>query len=170
MTSGERQDGGALVCFAVKAEARFFKPAPEWRTPARVTITGIGKKNAARVVQRVVDQMPPTLVLTCGFAGGLNPDWPRGTIAFSVDDGLNLASTLVRLGAKPGRFYCSARVVLTAEEKHRLCKATSADAVDMESEVIRKLCRERGIPSATIRIISDAADEDLPLDFNALMT
>src|SRR5262249_927850 len=160
MTSGERQDGGALVCFAVKAEARFFKPAPQWRTPARVTITGIGKKNAARAVQRVVEQVPPALVLTCGFAGGLNPDWPRGTIVFSVDDGLNLTSILLQLGAKPGRFHCSARVALTAEEKQQLREATSADAVDMESEVIRQLCRERGIPSATIRAISDAADED----------
>src|SRR5262245_37099708 len=149
MISGERQEGGALVCFAVKAEARFFKPAPQWRIPARVTVTGIGKKNAARVVQRCVEQTPPALVLTCGLAGGLNPDWLRATIVFSVVIGLKLASTLLPLGAKLGRFYCSACVVLTAEEKRQLREATSADAVDMESEVIRQLCRERGIPSAT---------------------
>ncbi len=56
------------------------------------------------------------------------------------------------------------------QEKAALFAQTQCDAVEMESGIIRQICAERGIPAATVRVISDAANENLPLDFNTLMT
>ena len=47
--------------------------------------------------------------------------------------------------------------------------STGADAVEMESAVIQKVGAELGVPTITIRVISDSANESLPLDFNALV-
>ena len=54
-------------------------------------------------------------------------------------------------------------MVLRADEKAALGR--EADAVDMESFVVIDEAISRGIPAIAIRVIADAADEDLPLDF-----
>lgn len=109
-------------------------------------------------------------VLTCGFAGGLNPDLAPSTVVCSAEVGSPaLEARLARAQMVPARFACSDRVLVTAREKAELRRVTGADAVEMESGHIRDICRRRGVPCATIRVVLDSATEDLPLNFNALM-
>ncbi|MDB6124705.1 MAG: phosphorylase [Pedosphaera sp.] len=158
-----------LVCFAVKEEAKFF-PGISGEKGCERLITGMGQRNAGTSIRKILSTLRPRMVITTGFAGGLNPELKVGTVVFDEDAAAGLSSKLIKLGAKPVKFNCAARVATTVEEKQALWKSSGADVVEMESSVIRQICHEQGIPSATIRVISDAANEDLPLDFNALMT
>jgi adenosylhomocysteine nucleosidase len=159
-----------LVCFAVKEEAKFFFPRRSRAGAIQAWVTGMGRKNAAESLREAVAAVEPERVLTCGFAGGLNPALALGTVVFDHDFDAGVAEGLTELGALPAKFHCSKRVAITVAEKRALWESTGADAVEMESSVIRNLCREWKIPSATVRVISDTARDDLPIDFNALMT
>lgn len=155
-----------LVLFAVREEAKHFQPPPG--VECTVVVSGIGRRNAERALLGALESFKPELVLTCGFAGGLNPGLANGTIAFEADEGFPLAPALPQAGARPVKFFCSDRIVVTTEEKHALRLQSGADAVEMESGAIRAICREREIPSATLRVISDDANTNLPMDFNQL--
>ena len=198
-----------LVCFALKEEAVPFRKMAAGRTDVSILLTGVGRQNAEKSVceflaggasvpasrlqvssagqARLAGTLaPPELVLTCGFAGGLNPDLKLGEIVFELTDRRGefqepqtekevgdsqsspLRQKLLAAGAKPAKFYCADRIATTATEKKKLRAETGADAVEMESGAIHVVCRERRIPCATVRVISDTAGEDLPLDFNAL--
>jgi adenosylhomocysteine nucleosidase len=159
-----------LVCFAVKEEAAPFKAAVVSRPDIQILLTGMGQRNADRTTRSALSAHKPTLVLTCGFAGALKPDLTLGTVLSSCDDAPHLQSRLLVAGARPARFHCANRVASTAAEKRELWESSHADAVEMESQIISNICREHQIPCATVRVILDTASEDLPLDFNFLMT
>ncbi len=159
-----------LVCFAVREEAEGLAALIGPPVSRAIEITGMGFRNASNAIQTALEHWRPQSVITAGFAGGLNPALKRGTVVYDPDDELRIEATLNELGAQPAVFHCAPRIAVTAAEKRELRQQTGADVVEMESAIIRAVCRNVGVPCGTIRVISDAAHDDLPLDFNALMS
>jgi len=159
-----------LVCFALKEEAAPFRKMAAGSAAAAqaasILITGIGRRNAEKSVREFLATHSPELVLTCGFAGGLNPDLKPGDVVFEfflrssrresaqTEIGNQLEPThvgcyekLIAAGAKLAKFFCADRIATTAAEKNKLRAETGADAVEMESAAIHAICREHGIPA-----------------------
>jgi adenosylhomocysteine nucleosidase len=160
-----------LICFALKEEAAPFRTGLRRGHHVSILLTGIGHQNAERSLREFLEKNSSECVLTCGFAGGLNPDLKLGEVVFElaapVANNQKLAEDLTVAGAKPAKFFCAERIAITIAEKKKLRAETGADVVEMESAAIHEICRAKKIPCATVRVISDTANEDLPLDFNA---
>ncbi|MGH9690606.1 MAG: hypothetical protein ACRD4C_05870 [Candidatus Acidiferrales bacterium] len=152
-----------------------------------VILTGVGPRQAALEASRVAWGGPGSLefCVSAGLAGALRPEYRIAQVLAAravmtenpqlggessvLDCSAALVSFAADCKATPvDRFYSANHVVATAPEKKRLGEL--ADAVEMESFEILRRARTGGIPAIAIRAISDAADEDLPLDMNEIFT
>jgi adenosylhomocysteine nucleosidase len=106
---------------------------------------GPGAQLVGRLLARKRDV---DLILSVGFCGALDP-------ALRVGDIVNAANVLT-----------ADRVAVTAAEKHALRERTGAAAVEMEASAVEAKAREWGTPFHAVKVVSDTAAEDLPLDFN----
>ena len=133
--------GGALELATIGPRgARLADRAPAWRAPDLVVSAGVcGALAPALAVGALV---VPTVVL-----GPTGERWP--------------AAALPRLAAD-GALLTVGDVVESAAQKARLWMETGALAVDMESAAIMAWARERNVPAAVVRGVSDDAERGIP--------
>ena len=74
-----------------------------------------------------------------------------------------LLAATASLPAWRGALITTKQVIQTVEQKKDLGRHTGAIVVDMETAAIQRLCAPRGIPMLSVRAISDAATQDLPV-------
>jgi adenosylhomocysteine nucleosidase len=153
--------------------------------PIILVRTGIGKKNAVASLTSVAERFPLRMILSIGYAGGLDPDLDVGDLliadiileaagnpsqgpfltSWAIDPALvaRAMALPVRQNAKAarGRLLTVEQVVTHPELKQKLYEQTGALAVDMESSALVDLAQERQIPFLSIRAISDTANQEL---------
>jgi nucleoside phosphorylase len=155
-----------LLCFATEDEARSFRPLARCLDGVELLLTGVGAANALRRLDAALDSARGVAaVINAGFAGGLDPALRHGALVCESSHAPLLWAAR-DAGCVPVTFTQADRILITPEEKRARREASGADAVDMESAALRAGCARRGLPFLNLRVISDAADESLPLDFN----
>ncbi len=132
--------------------------------------TGMGE---ARTRERLIpffENHPVERVISAGYAGGLDPLLPTGTLFlaenYSSPEWLARARALFQNRSRVGTLATAPAALETCQAKAALARRTGALAVDMETAAIAALCREKGIPLLSLRAISDNAREELAVPFS----
>lgn len=169
----------------VAALARELAPlARRSHTGLALIETGEGPRNATRVLRSWLEKKDARAVINIGFAGSLSPLLQIGDIVIAREVRNNTesfdasASPLFQFAekvqnARPGTAITVDEILCEAKAKRRLAETLPANEigwVDMESAAIASVCNSMKIPFLIVRSISDAFDEDLPLDFNRCRT
>jgi adenosylhomocysteine nucleosidase len=143
-----------------------------------VVESGVGPEAAAKATADVIDFHQPLWVVSAGFAGALEGSLRRGHIL--------MASEVVRSDAPPlsvglklhaketpglhvGRLVTTDKLIRTRAEKESLAKQHQALACDMETYAIAEVCRQKNVRFLSVRIISDALDDELPKELERLL-
>ena len=185
-----------LVTFAVEAEfapwrkLRRFSHLATANVPAYsaqlgetelvVLLTGVGGRKAWADATKLIWDGRVDICISSGLAGALRPEHRLGEVLAAkkvhaanwskiIPSDAALLASASSCGAKlVPAFHTADRVLTRAEEKREL--GSKADAVEMESGDILLEAVAFGAKVIAIRALSDTVEEDLPLNFNRVMT
>jgi len=141
---------------------------------ARFVANGPGVKNARSAVEAVWQTENPSAIVSVGYVGALDPALEVGQIFVArrvkrIGEKLDYQGELPAFpnaeGVAQGKLLTIDRVAQTSQEK-RMLRQSGADAVDMEAYAVAGEAKQRGIPFYCVRVVSDHADTDFPVDFN----
>jgi nucleoside phosphorylase len=150
-----------------------------------VGLTGIGPEAASRKTCDFTWGEVLDLCITTGFAGALRAEYQISDIlaareivadekrakslGFRIKSTPRLLAIAASCGAKiVDRFYSSPSTIQTVQDKAAF--KDIADAVEMESFEVLSEALAWMTEGIAVRTISDTADEDLPLDFDQVVT
>ncbi len=167
-----------------------------WRTEfgdieLTVLLTGVGEQAASRAMDLMLRMADAEryfdVCISSGLAGALHELLAPGDIiapltvraafryadvhfeTLAVDEELHKLA--LNRGAKATEcLFTSDRLLLTAEQKKDCECSSKAQSVDMESfEIVKEACAW-GARSVVVRAVSDAAGEDLPVNFGLALS
>lgn len=135
--------------------------------------TGVGAVSARARLDGFLSDYGPGLIISSGFAGGLDPLLQIGALMISTNYSSSPLMDAARLffNETPSVYFG----LLTTQEipaesvssKRSLASQSGALAVDMETSAIASACAEASIPLLSMRAISDTSLQSLPVPFSA---
>lgn len=136
------------------------------------TLAGGGAIDFDARLEAEIVRLKPRALLSFGVAGGLVGTLSVGEAVVATHacgpgweieaDPAWAAALAQATGARLARVAAAPAPAADVEQKRRLREATGAAVVDMETHAVAHLARERRLPFAVLRVVSDTASETLP--------
>ncbi len=133
-----------------------------WEKEGNAVICGgVGSEAARRAAEAAINLYHPSLLISAGFAGALDP-------ALSVGDTLTPSHVIdagsgSRMKAEHGEgILITFNTVADVEQKARFATAFGAHAIDMEAAAVGQAAEAHGIKFLACKVISDSSDTSLP--------
>ncbi len=142
---------------------------------------GIGGSAAARATKAILEFYQPRWVISAGFAGALDESLRRGHVLMAdsvaseagepLSVGIKLEPQVVEAtkGLHVGRLLSVDRLIRHPPERRKLREEHAAVACDMETFAVAQACRDAGARLLSVRIVSDAVDDELPPEIEHLL-
>ena len=144
--------------------------------------SGVGAAAAARATKAAIEFYRPKWIVSAGFAGALADELRRGhvlmadTVATEAGEQLAVGIKLephvlaASKGLHVGRLVTVDRLIRHPGERRALAERTAALACDMETFGVAQACRDAGTRLLSVRIVSDAVDDELPREIEHLLS
>ncbi len=158
------------VVFALEFEAAEFVSRIGRRLRVEPVVLGVTGEKAAAAAEKALAGKRPSLVVSAGFGGGLQPGWKAGDVfAGSNVSSPVLLDRLAHRGWKCVPFATAPDILETSADKLAFGQASGAVVGDMETAHIATVCAARSFPFLAVRALSDVAEVDLPVPATVLI-
>jgi nucleoside phosphorylase len=118
------------------------------------------RRNAVEVAERIIEDGGPK-----AEGGGILERPQAGTPAPPDAEKLKAESRQPRASVRQGRLVSGESFIASTAKRKWLRETFKADAVDMVSAGIARVCEANGVPYVIIRVLSDNADESASAAF-----
>ena len=158
---------------------------------------GVGRKNAVKAANCLIESIKVDLLISAGVAGGIRHglnvgdlvvaesvghsnqcDFDGGELQLESDYVCNKEVFQLAMQVSKGmkmKFHFGSlltvdKVISCASTKKRIGEQNPFLAVEMESAAVAEVAYGKGVKFAAIRSISDDIDDDLHLDYDSIMS
>jgi adenosylhomocysteine nucleosidase len=159
------------IVFALEFEGAVFAAKQDRQLRVATWLLGAMGAGTAEVLAKKLAQTKPRLVISAGFGGGLQPGISVGDLVLGLNySDPTVASQLVLSDRwHRGNLFTAEAIVEKSEGKRKLGEETGCLVADLETAHLAKICAEHHIPMLSVRCISDALEDDMPVPANVLL-
>jgi len=159
------------IAFALEFESACFRARHDARLLVASWVYGAMGIEAARKLERRLAENRPGVIISAGFAGGLQPGLSVGDLV--LGENFSSPEIVSRLSLSPewrvGAVQTEQAIIEKAADKRRLGEATGALVGDLETAHLAEVCAAHSVPMLSIRCVSDALDDDMPVPSEILL-